>query len=104
MMAQQHFHHLLHLLRVNRLLGLQYPGHIPMIGLLELPAKKPMLNGGERQWPRHYTLISRNRLLSFHHFSQLGYRLVLKKMSWSDPQPGLIGLGYNLNTEDRIPT
>ena len=101
-MLQQRFHHLLHLLRVKGLFGLQDPGHIPMMRLLKLLSKKPMLNGRERQWPSHHPLLRGHRLQGSHHCGQLGYRLVLKELPWGDPQPGLIGFGDNLNTENRI--
>ena len=63
-----------------------------------------MLNGRERERPGHDPLIGRNLFTGFHHFSKPGDRLVLKKMSWSDPQPGLTSLGNDLNAEDRIAT
>ena len=102
MLSQQRVDHLLQLLGVDGLPGLQHPGHIPMAGLLELMIQKPMLNGRERERPGHDSLISRHRLEGFRRFGQPGYRLVLEDMSWRDPQPGLTGLGHDLNAEDGI--
>ena len=73
-----------------------------MIRLLNFLIEKPMLYRRKRQRSGHHALISSRPLFGSDHCCQLGYRLVLKEMPWGDQQPGLIGFGYNLNTENRI--
>ena len=101
-MGQQRANRLLQVLPIQPLRHRQEKRLVPMVRLAQLLLEEPALDGRDRNRSLNHSLFRLYAPAPVGHRRQPCHRRRLEDLSGSQPQPGLVCPGDDLDAEDRV--